>query len=143
MTMQNKENRQFKGIWIDRKIWLDERISALDKIILAEIDSLDTTEEGCYASNEYLAKFCQCSASKVSSSISKLIEGGYLSVEKFDGRIRYLKSRLTKNDSQPSKICKADYQNLEEIKRKYVKSGRYVKKRNWRDIPGNSSPTDA
>ena len=89
MTMQNEENRQFKGIWIDRKIWLDERISALDKIILAEIDSLDTTEEGCYASNEYLAKFCQCSASKVSSSISKLIECGYLSVEKFDGRIRY------------------------------------------------------
>ena len=34
-------------------------------------------------------------------------------------------------------------QRTEEHKRKYVKSGRYVKKRNWRDIPGNSSPTDA
>ena len=34
-------------------------------------------------------------------------------------------------------------QKTEEHKRKYVKSGRYVKKRNWRDIPGNSSPTDA
>jgi len=34
-------------------------------------------------------------------------------------------------------------QRTEEHKRKYVKSGRYVKKRNWRDVPGNSSPTDA
>jgi putative transposase len=34
-------------------------------------------------------------------------------------------------------------QKTEEHKRKYVKSGRHVKKRNWRDIPGNSSPTDA
>ena len=34
-------------------------------------------------------------------------------------------------------------QRIEEHKRKYVKSGRYVKKRNWGDVPGNSSPTDA
>ena len=34
-------------------------------------------------------------------------------------------------------------QRTEEHKRKYVKSGRYVKKRNWGDVPGNSSPTDA
>ena len=34
-------------------------------------------------------------------------------------------------------------QRTEEHKHKYVKSGRYVKKRNWRDVPGNSSPTDA
>jgi len=69
-----EEKRQFKGIWIDKKVWLDKQLNALDKIILTEIDSLDTTEEGCYASNEYLADFCQCSVSKVSSSISKLIE---------------------------------------------------------------------
>lgn len=113
--MKDKEDRQFKGIWIDRDIWLDSRINALDKVILAEIDSLDVTEEGCYASNEYLSNFCQCSVSKVSSSISKLIECGYLSVKKFDGRTRYLKSRLIKKTNQPFKTCEADCQNLEEI----------------------------
>ena len=42
-----KHERDFKGIWIDRKIWLDNRLNALDKIILAEIDSLDATDDGC------------------------------------------------------------------------------------------------
>lgn len=69
-----EEKRQFEGIWIDKNIWLDKQLSALDKIIYTEIKSLDTTEDGCYASNEYLANFCQCSTSKVSSSIAKLIE---------------------------------------------------------------------
>ena len=53
-------DRDFKGIWIPKEIWLDERLNALDKIILAEINSLDG-EDGCYASNQYLAEFCQCS----------------------------------------------------------------------------------
>lgn len=107
--------RDFKGVWIPKLVWLDTRLNALDKIILTEIDSLDNSEDGCFASNQYLADFCQCSPSKVSSSISNLIKYNYLYVKKFDGRIRYLKSRLTKNDNQPSKICEADYQNLEEI----------------------------
>lgn len=107
--------RDFKGVWIPKVVWLDTRLNALDKIILTEIDSLDNSEEGCFASNQYLAEFCQCSPSKVSSSISNLINYNYLYVKKFDGRIRYLKSRLSKNENQTSKICKADYQNLEEI----------------------------
>ena len=110
-----ENTRDFKGIWISKQIWLDKKLNALDKVILSEIDSLDSTEEGCYASNEYLADFCQCSPSKVSSSISKLIELNYIYVKKFDGRIRYLKSRLSNFGRQTSKICKADSQNLEEI----------------------------
>lgn len=107
-----EKQREFKGVWIPAEIWLDKRLNALDKVILSEIDSLDATEDGCYASNEYIADFCDCSASKVSSSISKLIKYDFLYVKKFDGRIRYLKSNIRR---QTSKICKADYQNLEEI----------------------------
>jgi hypothetical protein len=68
------EKRDFKGVWIDKNVWLDTRLNALDKMILTEIDSLDASDDGCYASNEYLANFCQCSASKVSASISKLVK---------------------------------------------------------------------
>ena len=110
-----ENTRDFKGIWIDKTIWLDKRLNALDKFILAEIDSLDSTEEGCYASNEYLADFCQCSPSKISSSIAKLIEYNYIYVKKFNGRMRYLKSRLTEFGRQTSKNWEADLQNLEEI----------------------------
>lgn len=108
-------NRDFKGVWIPKEVWLDERLSALDKIILTEIDSLDQGEEGCFASNEYIAQFCQCSQSKISKSISKLIECNYIYIYKFDGRKRHLKSRLTKNTNQTSKIYESDSQNLRHI----------------------------
>lgn len=95
--MDQQYNREFKGIWIPKEIWLDERLTALDKIILAEIDSLDCSEKGCYASNEYIAQFCNTKANTVSLSIKKLIELEYLELIKFDGRQRFIKSRRLKN----------------------------------------------
>ena len=108
------EQRKFNGIWIDKEIWLDTRLNAIEKIILMEIDSLDATEDGCYASNQHLADFCQCSETKVSTAISKLIDLGYLELKSFDGRRRFLKSRLSKNEKQNLKDLKADIKNLKE-----------------------------
>lgn len=104
--------RDFKGVWIPKAVWLDTRLNALDKIILIEIDSLDQGERGCYASNKYLSEFCQCSESKVSKAVSKLIDYGYLRVQSFDGRQRELKSSLAKIEKQPSKKCYAEEHNL-------------------------------
>ena len=108
------ESRDFKGVWIPKKVWLDTRLNALDKIILTEIDSLDNGEKGCYASNEHLAEFCQCSKTKVSTAIKKLIDCGYIYVQNFDGRKRELKSRLSNFERQNIKNCKAEYQYLKE-----------------------------
>ena len=108
------ESRDFKGVWIPKKVWLDTRLNALDKVILMEIDSLDQGEKGCYASNEHLAEFCQCSKTKVSTAISKLIECGYLYIQNFDGRKRELKSRVSNFERQSLKKCNADIQNLKE-----------------------------
>lgn len=99
------EERQFKGIWIPKEIWLDDNLSALDKVILAEIDSLDDEETGCYASNEHIAAFCKCSKGNVSRAISKLIQLGYIYIKSFDGRKRVLKSKIS--------LRKADYTNCE------------------------------
>ena len=106
--------REFKGVWFPAEVWLDERLTALEKIILIEIDSLDG-EDGCYASNEYLAKFCQCSQSKVSSAITKLKNLGYIRVKSFDGRKRILESCLTFSTGQTNKKEKSAPQNLEQI----------------------------
>lgn len=105
------QNRDFKGIWIPAHVWLDERLNALEKVILAEIDSLDG-EKGCWAGNDYISEFCQCSASKVSKAVSKLIDLGYVRVESFNGRTRVLRSCLAKNDRQTSRIYDSDEQNL-------------------------------
>ena len=111
--MEN-QTRDFKGVWIPVGVYLDERLNALDKIILMEIDSLDTGENGCYASNEYIAEFCQCKPTKVSITINKLIKLGYLEVVKFDGRKRYLRSSLSKNERQPFTKQKADFHKMKD-----------------------------
>ena len=115
------ENRDFKGVWIPKEVWLDDRLSAVAKIILVEIDSLDSTERGCWASNQHIAKFCQVSERTVSSAISKLKDLGYIYVQSFDGRQRELKSRFTSKQgrqanfaSEGSKICEADMQDLRQ-----------------------------
>ena len=107
--------RDFKGVWIPKEIWLDTRLNALDKIILLEIDSLDVGEDGCYASNQYLADFCQCTETKISTAVSKLIKLQYLEAVKFDGRKRFLKSRLKKNEKQTLKNLKADFKKFNDI----------------------------
>lgn len=109
-----EQQRDFKGVWIPREVWLDDRLNALEKIILVEIDSLDCEETGCFASNDYLAEFCQCSLTKVSLSIKKLTDIGYVYVESFNGRTRILKSRLSKNERQTFKKCEAGFQEIKE-----------------------------
>lgn len=108
-----EQKREFKGVWFPAEVWLDERLTALEKIILIEIDSLDS-DNGCYASNEYLAKFCQCSQSKVSGAITKLRQLGYIRIKSFDGRKRILESCLSFSVRQSTKKEKSAQQNLEE-----------------------------
>lgn len=105
-------DRDFKGVWIPKTVWLDDRLSMLDKGILTEIDSLDCGDDGCWASNAYIAQFCQCSESKVSKSISHLIQLGYVRVESFDGRTRKLQSCIAKNARQTSRKSEADQQKM-------------------------------
>ena len=90
---QEDMQRSFKGIWIPKDIWLNEKLSMLDKIILIEIDSLDN-ENHCSASNKYFAQFCQCTETKVSLAIKKLMDMGFISQVSFDGRRRVLKSNI-------------------------------------------------
>ena len=102
-----EQNREFRGVWFPSEVWLDGRLTALEKIILLEIDSLDGPE-GCYASNEYLAGFCHCSKNKVVEAVGKLKELGYVESVSFDGRKRVLKTTLPKRAEAPQNR-EADY----------------------------------
>lgn len=110
----SENQRDFKGVWIPKTIWLDSRLTALDKVILTEIDSLDQGERGCYASNKHIADFCQCSEAKVTKSISHLTKLGYVYVQKFDGRQRELRSRLVNFTRQNSKNCESDSEKVRQ-----------------------------
>ena len=100
--------RDFKGVWIPKEIWLDKRLTALEKVIFLEIDSLDNEETHCYASNKHLAEFCQCTEVKISTAINKLIKLGFLELVSFDGRTRILKSRLKETLRQNQTNFKAE-----------------------------------
>ena len=102
-----KENRDFKGVWIPKEIWLNTDLSIIEKVLLVEIDSLDNSDRGCFASNEYLAKFVQLSESRVAHIISDLKKRKYIVVVFTDGRNRGLKlhpqqSRFAKNSKAES-----------------------------------------
>ena len=102
-------NRDFKGVWIPKEIWLNEELTLLEKIIFVEIDSLDN-ENHCTAGNDYFATFCNCSESKVTKAIKKLKDLGMIEELSFDGRHR--KIRVVKSTMQGSKKYEAESQNL-------------------------------
>lgn len=95
--------RNFKGIWIPKEIYLDERLSWTERILIGEIESLDN-ENGCFASNAYFSKFLRVSERTISESISKLKELNYISLDCFDGRKRKLKCNFKyRRDSDQNK----------------------------------------
>lgn len=102
-----ERNRDFKGVWIPKDIWLNENLTMLEKVILIEVDSLDN-EDHCVAGNEYLSQFCQCSEWKVSTAIKKLQELGYIEIISFDGRHRRIRSCLKKFQGQTLEIPNAE-----------------------------------
>jgi len=70
-------NRDFKGVWIPKEVWLDEKLSWMEKLFLVEVDSLNA-EKGCFASNAYFGEFFQLSNSRVSEIIKSLVSKGYI-----------------------------------------------------------------
>jgi len=74
------DERQFKGVWIPKEIWMAKDLSIQEKVILVEIDSFEN-EQGCFASNNYFAKFFNLTPSRVSQIINSLIQKQYLEVE--------------------------------------------------------------
>ena len=90
--MKEKQNRDFKGVWIPKAIWLNPELSITEKCLLVEIDSLDNDDaKGCFASNEYLAGFIGLSAGRVANMVSDLRKRGFVTQVFFDGRNRGLR----------------------------------------------------
>lgn len=71
------QDRDFKGVWIPKEIWLNPELSVTDRVLLAEIDSLDN-ENHCTASNEYFAEFFHISVPTITRSIKRLKELGLI-----------------------------------------------------------------
>ena len=109
--MCDQTERDFKGIWIPKEIYLDSNLSAIEKMIYVELDSLNG-EKGCFATNQYIADFCQCSPRTVTSAITHLAELGYITVELTDNTKRIIRTTLANFARGVSKNCEGGSQNL-------------------------------
>ena len=59
-------SRDFKGVWIPREVYLNKKLTYIEKILYVEISSLDN-ENGCFASNKYLAEFIGVSITSINN----------------------------------------------------------------------------
>jgi len=103
------DTRDFKGVWIKKEIWLNTNLTLIEKVLIVEIDSLDNSERGCFASNEYLAKFVNLSEGRVANIISDLKKRDFIIQLFFDGRNRGLRTNKQKCESSFNENVKAEY----------------------------------
>ena len=78
--MVKHNNRAFKGVWIDKEIWLDKNLTWMEKLFIVEINSLDN-DSGCYASNKYFSEFFDLSKSRCSQIINSLKNKNYIEIK--------------------------------------------------------------
>lgn len=88
-----KANRGFKGIWIPASYWLDSNLSIQEMLFLAEIDSLDIDEKGCFATNKHFADFFGLTPSRCSQIVTSLKDKGYIEVELEFNKTKEIKKR--------------------------------------------------
>lgn len=118
-------NRQFKGIWIPKEIWLTENLNIQEKIILVEIDSLETQDKGCYASNKYFSDFFKLSTQRVSQIIQTLNEKGYIKID-------YIKDGKAIKERQ-IRISKPPYPEVSNIFDRGIKYSRGGYQENFKE----------
>lgn len=69
----------FKGVFFPVEIMALKDLSWMERILLVLIDNLDKEDnEGCYASNQYLADLIEVEVGTLKNSLSKLKRLGYL-----------------------------------------------------------------
>ena len=135
--------RDFKGIWIPKALWLFKDLNLTEKVMLIEIDSLDN-EDGCFATNDYFANFFNLSKGRVSKIINNLVKRGYLTSEiKYKEGTRIVEKRTLRvsrwyksenNSPSISKrlecVAKRDYTSSQERLQPMDENDQYNKLKN-------------
>lgn len=67
------ERRDFKGVWIPKRLYMCKELNTNHKFVLLEIYSLSKNGE-CYASNNHFANFVGLSSSSIDKIMAKLKE---------------------------------------------------------------------
>jgi hypothetical protein len=104
--------RNFKGVWIPKEIWLNKELTWMEKLFFVEIDSLDN-EHGCFASNDYFASFFDLSKPRCSQIINSLINKEYIKAE-YERNGKEIKKRVLNIFNRGIKYSKLGIKNTKE-----------------------------
>ena len=96
--------RLTKGIWIPIEIWEDKNLTWNEKILFLEIDSFTSRNTDCFFSNEYIANLLGITENSANRVLSSLIQKGYVTKTKFDGRRRFVKTAFSYNNADYSQM---------------------------------------
>jgi transcription initiation factor IIE alpha subunit len=108
--------RDFKGIWIPKEIWISPTLSLMEKVLFVEIVSLDN-ERGCFASNGYFAEFFGISDRQIRNVIGSLKTKGFVTVT-----VRNRNERVIRAAGKYRRVSEAELRDLAEQKRKVIHS---------------------
>jgi hypothetical protein len=108
MKGMEKHDRDFKGVWIPKEIWLSENLSLMEKVLFVEIHSLDN-ERGCYAGNNYFAKFFGVSARQIRRYLESLKKHGFITQT-----IRNKNERVIRTAGRFRRISDAEIKQLRQ-----------------------------
>jgi len=87
----SKENKMgVSGMWLPGEVAFNKDLNWNDMQIWWIINSLDCSENHCWASNKYIGETLNIHPITVSTSIRKLKELGYIKQISFNGRVRKL-----------------------------------------------------
>ena len=101
--------RDFKGIWIPKEVWLSPTLSLMEKVLFVEIHSLDN-ERGCFASNRYFAEFFGISDRQIRNVISSLKAKGFVTVT-----VRNKNERVIRAAGKYRRVSDAQLRQLHEL----------------------------
>lgn len=96
------EKSNFKGFWVPAEIWERKDLTVKQRVILARILSLDRGD-GCFASNDYLAKDIGTTRGSIATLLSRFRKLGLLENVGFDGRTRFCKTKVGGQKQQPKR----------------------------------------
>jgi len=118
---------KFTGVWIPSEVLQLETLSITEKVVYGIVSALDN-EEGCYASNGYLARTLQLSDRQVKNVLKSLIDYNLIRRIEVDGK------RILRTIEKQALVGVIDYQG----KGKELPRGRKSTSRRG----GSKLPTD-
>ena len=108
----------FKGAWLCAAIYEASELSAVEKLLLAEIDALTTDTDACYATNTHFSQRLGVTVTRVDHLLGKLTRLGYIVRVSFDGRVtrRVLAPEYSSNPGHSIALIGAEKRQSRSVK---------------------------